>query len=143
MSKIKLNTGDVLRTVKQRATDIMHYAIAYGKINGVFYVAENNVDTGVILVPLTEFVERYGSANISIHANYFNSQQIMNTQRRIVSMLNKGYNMFTFNCESFVNWVLYGKPTSAQVKKAGNIVLGTAAVFCLFAILSGGGQNNG
>lgn len=138
-----VSPGDVLRTVKQRATDIMHYAIAYGKINGVFYVAENNVDTGVILVPLTEFVERYGSANISIHANYFNSQQIINTQRRIVSMLNKGYNMFTFNCESFVNWVLYGKPTSAQVKKAGNIVLGTAAVVCLLALFIGGGENNG
>lgn len=118
----QLHAGDRLESPKKEAKFIVHYAIYVGIVNGLQQVVENQINHGVRLVTLEQFIREHPYFTVT---TYHGSDE--ERQRIVIEALNKlgePYKLLGYNCETFVNDIQYGTPVSHQVKKWG-IATGT------------------
>lgn len=125
------NIGDVL--IREKGGFFSKHHVIHAGIDprtGEEVVAENQVGYGVRIITLKKCLSqgkltRVKRNNLSPYA-----QELVIS--RINQLIGKPYDLTNYNCEHFVNHVLYGKIESKQVAMAG---LGVAAAVTLALIL--------
>lgn len=117
MNTIKnLEIGDILVRNKGGIFS-QHYAVYLGNEE----IAENQVGKGVHIISLAEFLQ--GEKLNKVKKSNLTLTQQQEVLNRVESLLGKKYNLLTYNCEHFVNQVVYNKIYSKQVLNAIMIVL--------------------
>jgi len=94
------------------------------------WVIENNVYSGVRLIPASQFFQNYPkikTVNV-FKGNAFQREQLL---RKVLASVGKPYDLFLYNCEHYTSDMLTGLPSSKQVdnfKEGFQLVAGIAAV---------------
>ncbi|WP_442846260.1 lecithin retinol acyltransferase family protein [Leeuwenhoekiella sp. H156] len=118
-----LNAGDVIIAKKRKGLGriLNHYIVYVG--NNTFV---GNLSDGVKELPYYELMrllndyEPIGVRKFS--GSYYQRNDAVN---RAYSKLGQKYNLISFNCEHFANWVQFGKIESAQIT-TGFVILASA-----------------
>lgn len=134
MSKIdftKLKIGDRLIRTKGGIFS-KHHVLYVGIWQDQHLIAENQVGYGVRYLPLNQFL----SEGILHRIEYYDYDE--NSQTVIIDRVNKKigtkYDLFSYNCEHFVNDVLKGVAESKQIKNAMALLIGFT--LCVLAFKS-------
>lgn len=99
-----------------------HHAVYVG--NGL--IAENHQDYGVRYAYLQEFLDAGKLVDVE-HYNLNQHQQNIVLQN-VHSLQGQSYDLGKYNCEHFVNHVLWGSPYSRQMKVVENAATGSQAI---------------
>jgi hypothetical protein len=128
--ELNLQPGDRVVVPKSAWHLVQHHALYLGYDDfGNHYMCENVIGVGVKLTRVGDFFN--GVSKVTRIERYTGS----NYERRLVvqdalSRLGLPYKLINYNCESFVNDVLYKRPDSAQVGTVFGL-LGLAALIGL------------
>ena len=120
-----------------------HHAIYYGKdYNGVDLVAENQNGHGVRIITLQQFLN--AGELLDVKNYYFPLEKQQSIIQKVDKKVGTSYNLWSYNCEHFVNDVLFENPISYQIenikKIARNIIL-PILIFMILASISRKGKN--
>ncbi len=121
---MNLNIGDRLIRTKNGIFS-RHHAIYAGHDGYQHWVAENQSGYGVRYLPLRKFRSEGKLVGVKSGNYSYHDQQLI--LARIDERLGTEYDFFTYNCEHFVNDVLFGKKQSQQVQ-SGVLVVGAIAL---------------
>lgn len=117
---LNLLAGDRIIVPKSQFRLAQHHAIYDG--SACFY--ENKVGIGVVHTPMAKFFE--GVTEITaIYRFTGNEYQRQLAMQRANALLGKRYDLPTFNCEHYADYVQYGRSRSKQVE---NVFGGVAFV---------------
>jgi hypothetical protein len=108
-----LRTGD--RLIVEKGPLVYHHAIVILRAGLTPMVAENQPGFGVQYTTLEHFLVRAGMAKIRIQAFTGTEDARENVIPRIDSLIGRTYNLVTFNCEHFANFIQNGVAVSTQV----------------------------
>lgn len=112
-----LMVGDSVVIPKSNLHMIAHYGVYVGRDNKSNHVfAENNISQGVRLVSAENFFKGCDSVLTTIKLNG-NAIERNKAVQRGLSLIGKPYELLTFNCEHYSNYVQNEKPESSQIKK--------------------------
>lgn len=106
-----LNPADVVITTKRKGIGLYkHYMVYIG--NNIFL--ENNTGgvTSIYYESESEFLE--DCLPIKIRKFVGNNKDRQEAVKRGLSKIGESYNVFTYNCEHFANWVQQGVSRSIQ-----------------------------
>lgn len=122
----KLRIGDRLIRTKGGIFS-KHHALYAGYWNGQHLIAENQVNYGVRYITLSQFLKDGKLVQIE----YYNLDKKYwgNIIDRINKRLGRPYILIKYNCESFVNDVLYNVSKSNQINNG--IIAGIGITLCL------------
>ena len=127
-----LTTGDRIIVPKSGFNIVQHHALVLHNYYGVDYIIECDYIHGVRIVTVDEFfrinpkvtrIERFTGT-------YSEQHHIM---QRAMTQVGKPYSLWNYNCEHFVNEILFGKKESKQVS---NFSLGAGVVALLLLVFS-------
>ena len=111
-----LKLGD--RLIREKGIFSKHHGIFVGIHNGLPFVAENNVNSGVQYVTLADFLLNRIN-NLSRIERFKGTEQARkNIIPRINNLLGTRYGLVNFNCEHFAELIQNGKPKSKQLTNA-------------------------
>lgn len=127
----KLRKGDVV-IAKHRALPLFTHYIVYTGIDGMgqHTFVGNLMFKGVQTLnydELNRLLETYRP--VSIRQLKGSATDRMEAESRAYAVLGKGYDLFSFNCEHFANYVQTGKVRSSQVRNATAITVIAIAAF--------------
>ena len=130
-----LKPGDVVVVPKSQFNIIAHYAVYWGKHNGIHYYLENNDKVGVKYIDEATFMRE--------NPTYKRLRRMGDSQmariaaiKRAEALVGSPYNLENFNCEHYANHVQYGTSFSKQVNEIKAGLTAAAAVVGIFALLS-------
>jgi len=104
-----------------------HYALYLGSYLGNELIAENHNIEGVRIILASQYFFEHSEIDEIRRFSGSTYQEDLAIQR-LKKLVGTPYNLITYNCEHFVNEVLYGRSESIQVKNAvGLLALG---MFC-------------
>lgn len=121
-----ISRGDRVLIPKSPFQLVQHHGICAGK--GFFY--ENVIGKGVVRTHESVFFAGVQKIT-SIQRFVGTSQQLYLAMQRAESLVGQPYQLLTFNCEHYANYVLHGEPRSQQVenaKEGGGLFLALAFV---------------
>ena len=121
LKNFSLSIGDVIIAKKKSGLSriISHYVVYVGDGNFI-----GNLVGGVRLIDYSELVSLMDSYEpIKVRKFQGSHYERHRALQRAYSRLGQKYNLLTFNCEHFANWVQYGKNFSNQVKTFAFIAL--------------------
>lgn len=131
----RLQPADVIVVEKNGWRILDHYVVYLGEQHGQLYFAVNLINRGVVVVSeyeLTSYAERFTPLKVRRFAGtVFQRQQAV---QRAVAMRGKAYNLLSYNCEHYANYVQTGKAISAQVSN----FTGFASIALLLGIILNG-----
>lgn len=131
----RLQPADVIVVEKNGWRVLDHYVVFLGEQHGQLYFAVNLINQGVVVVSeheLTSYSERFAPIEVRHFAgNVFQRQQAV---QRAVAMRGKSYNLLSYNCEHYANYVQTGKASGTQVSN----FTGLASIVLLLGILLNG-----
>lgn len=113
----KLKPGDRIVAPKSLAGIIQHHAVFLGQDHhGQDLIAENAYGKFVAVVLAKNFFAEYPQIT-RVEAFKGNNLERRTAVERALKLLGKPYSLIDFNCESFANYVQYGKIESFQVNR--------------------------
>lgn len=117
--RMGLKPGDVVKVPKSNLRVVQHYVIFEG-VNrfGQDCYLENNNYYGVRRITGETFAQENPHYS-EIRRFYGNDNQRHWAIQRAQSLLGRRYNLLTFNCEHYANYVQYDKDISPQVAVSG------------------------
>lgn len=121
-----LNIGDVLKRNKNGIFS-KHYGLVIGKNGNDIEIADNQNSFGVRYVSLEDFMD--SEVLVDIVRNNFSIDEKNKIIEKVKVRIGRNYDLLKYNCEHFVNDVLFGKVYSKQIQNAFAIGL-----FGLFTI---------
>jgi len=125
-----LQPGDRVITHKSAFGIIKHHSIYVGvNANLNAWVVENVVGTGVRWTQLDELIRRNGSIT-GIERFHGTESQRTAVVNQALARIGLPYDVLSYNCEHFVNEILYGKRSSHQVDNVMKAI-GGALTFML------------
>lgn len=128
--KRNLKLGDRIIRYKKYSF-VKHHGLFMGYFNNDYWVAENQKGQGVRYVRLRDFFPDGLGFIKKVEKFNGTEQQRLDLPKRVRERIGKQYNVVGYNCENFVNEVLYGTSRSYQVE---NTFLGSVAA--LFVALT-------
>ena len=115
-NQLQLSPGDRVIIPKSQFRLVQHHAIYDG--NGHFY--ENKFGVGVVRTPVSTFFR--GVIEISkiqrFHGTYSQMNEALTRAQRL---LGRQYDLASFNCEHYADFVQFGRARSRQVETAAGI----------------------
>lgn len=126
LSTLNLLAGDRILIPKSQFRLAQHHAIYDG--NDYFY--ENKAGAGVVRTPVTTFFECIDEITAIRRFVGTDHQRYLAIQRA-ESLLGERYNLTTFNCEHYADFVQYGYARSKQVE---NVLGGVALAAIVWAV---------
>ncbi len=134
--RMNLQPGDVIITPKSYLNIIEHYLTYWGKnADGVDFYFENNYKTGVRWITEDLFVFENPSF-LRIRKFFGDFSQRNAAIERGIKLLGAKYDVKTFNCESYANYIQYGNAHSTQVKSANSFLVGAGILTGIALLLS-------
>ena len=122
-----LTPGDTVISPKSSFEVVQHYALYLGQdYGGNHYMCENAYGKGVKLTRVQDYFTEYTKLT-SIKRFTGNHQERINAVQYALTRLGRSYDLINYNCEHFVNDVLFKKPSSKQVANV-LVVLGFAFI---------------
>ena len=129
-----LQTGDELISAKSNDAAIKHHAVAIRYPNNpVVFVMDNDVDSGVKLQKITQYLKE--NSLIRINRLFATRLQKMEILKRVKQVIGASYDVFKFNCEHLANYLRFGTPESKQLKKYVFIFLSLIVVIIIACVL--------
>lgn len=92
-------------------TGYSHHGIFVGLGDVVHFTSKGKVEK----VPLLQFTEGHGYSVQKYHSSFSRKEIVA---RAMSKLGNQTYNLLFQNCEHFVHWCIFNKPTSHQVTHA-------------------------
>lgn len=130
-----LQPGDRVITHKSAFRIIKHHSIYVGvDANLNAWVVENVVGKGVRWTRLDELIRRNGSIT-GIERFHGTEAQRTAVINQALARIGLPYDVLSYNCEHFVNEVLYGKRSSPQVDTVMKAISGALTFMLVVAIL--------
>lgn len=116
--QFNLQPGDRVVVPKSGWQLVQHHALYLGYDDfGNHYMCENVIGVGVKLTNVADFFQ--GVSKVTRVERYTgNNSDRKSVVQNALSRLGLPYSLINYNCESFVNDVLYRRPKSAQVGNA-------------------------
>jgi hypothetical protein len=130
-----LQPGDRVITQKSAFGLIKHHSLYVGMdTDWNAWVIENVAGNGVRWTRLDELIQRNG--HITGIARYYGTEyQRTAVVNQALARIGLPYDALTYNCEHFVNDVLYGKRQSPQVDNLKQVVGGALTCMLIVAIV--------
>lgn len=130
-----LKQADAIILRKKLLGMVDHFAIflGYRNNNPVFVANYRDGVKEVTYKELSSILQTYQPEQIDRFPGP-ESQRHFAVQRALSRIGERAYNYIANNCEHFKNWVHHGENRSQQVKNAGDVSLGIAAVAGLAAL---------
>lgn len=129
---LALNVGDRLVRTKGGIFSAHHAVFAgVNPYTGERLVAENQTGFGVRIISLSQFLNE--GRLLRIEHNNFSLLKQQEIIERIRVRLGSTYDFLRYNCEHFVNDVLYANVSSKQVKTGLSIGAGLVALWFFFS----------
>ncbi|MCB0476748.1 MAG: lecithin retinol acyltransferase family protein [Crocinitomicaceae bacterium] len=130
-----LKQADAIILRKKLLGMVDHYAIflGYRNSNPVFVANYRDGVKEVSYKELSTILQTYQPEQIDRFPGPEAHRQLA-VQRALSRIGERAYNYIANNCEHFKNWVHHGENRSQQVKNAGDVSLGIAAVAGVAAI---------
>jgi len=130
-----LQPGDRVITHKSLFGIIKHHSLYVGMdVDWNAWVIENVVGEGVRWTRLDELIQRNGHIT-DIERYYGTEYQRTAAVNQALARIGLPYDALSYNCEHFVNEVLYGKRLSNQVDNLKKAVVGTLTFMLLVTIV--------
>lgn len=119
-----LMSGDMILTRPEPISLYTHFGIILIKGTDI-YVLHNTPYKGSIIEPIEDFLSIRNLSKIEpTELNYFSPDEIY---RRFTSACKKNYHLLAYNCEHFVDCMLYRDQESEQLRRWGRLFLGAFA----------------
>ncbi|MFY0644487.1 MAG: lecithin retinol acyltransferase family protein [Bacteroidia bacterium] len=125
-----LRQGDVVQA-RRKGVNLINHFIYYAGVNksGEPVFIGNLINGGVqYLKPskLKELLTEYRFDQVRRFTGTQNQRE--DSVRRAISQIGRPYNLLTYNCENFVNYAQFGMPSSPQVSKSLNLLIGLVLI---------------
>lgn len=125
-----LRPADVIIARRKGINLVDHYVVYMGHDDSGHWFMANLLGRGVQWYnedKVSELIDRYTPTEVAYFEGTENERT--NALQRAARSVGRSYNLLTFNCEHFANWVQYGESYSDQVetaKQIGKTVAGVA-----------------